>query len=166
MTLLGPLSFRIFASVEPPDEELEGRRFKAPVGLRFDDRVDEAGPSNASGRRPSRSACGNSSSRSYSLCLFLRGGYRDVLLWNGRMEDLSWRGREMRGRKDDLDAMVVLFFVFSARCNHGFAVGLFVASAFASCRGRLAWLGSTGTLMAELIAHLMTWKRSGDDDST
>lgn len=113
MTLPGPLSFRIFASVEPPEEELEGLRFKAPVGLRFEDRLDGTAPSNSWGRRPSRSACGESSSKSYSLGWFRRGGYRDVLLWKGRTEEFSERERERRGRKEDLVAMVAAFRVLS-----------------------------------------------------
>jgi hypothetical protein len=108
MILPAPLSFRIFASAEPPEEELDGRRFKTPVGLRFECMADGAAPSSSCGSRPSLSARGDNSSRSYSLCWFRRPGYRDELLWKGRTEEVSGRERERRGRKEDLDAMVAL----------------------------------------------------------
>lgn len=100
-------SLKILEFFEPA-EELEGRLFRAPVGLRlgFDIVVLELGSWKSDDIRPA-SSLGERLSRSYSLCLLRRGGYRELLLCKRRAKGLSACERERRGRKDDFEAMLV-----------------------------------------------------------
>ena len=51
-----------------------------------------------------------------------------MLLWKGRTEELSGRERDRRGRKEDLDAIVVLLL-----CSQGATIGLLSACCLGFC---------------------------------